>query len=129
MTSRIFAYENTKTVHKVPFSAYRDAGNFEFVDSHLYQELLGTIYENTTTGQVLDCRVDNHKGPVFINLKGDYDYLTRWYHNPYRKSDTRHGSYIMLYAAEEGFVWKLSDAFFTKILSIPDNITDLFDFG
>ena len=124
-----FRYDNIRTVHKTPFHSFEDVNAPEFMDSQLYAVLARTEFLDTNTGKTLTCNIENHFGPVFLNLKGDYEYLLNWYHNPHRKANTRHGSYIMLYLTESGYVWKLSEAFFTKILSIPDNITDLFDFG
>lgn len=127
--SKTFEYNNPKVVHHVPFLRFTDAGNKEFVDSDLYAYLKQITFHDTSTGRTDTCNVDNHNGLVFYNMKGDYDYLTRWYHNPFKGANTRHGSYIMLYWIETDYYWKLSQSFFTKIMTIPDNISDLFDFG
>lgn len=124
----IFNYDTPKTVHRTPYSSFEDASAPEFVDSQLYALLASSEFVDGS-GKTITCNISDHAGPVFLNLKGDYEYLLNWYHNPHRKSNTRHGSYIMLYLTEDGYVWKLNEAFFNKLLTIPDNITDLFSFG
>ncbi len=127
-----FRYENPKKIHVVPFAAFEDADAPEFVDSNIYKKLAATRYirvDGDNIVRVDTCNVGNHSGPVFLALRGDYEYLLNWYHNPHRKANTRHGNYIMLYLTENGYQWKLSESFVSKLLTIPDDITDLFDFG
>jgi len=125
-------YENPKTIHRVPFIDYTDQNQSEFSKSTIYKMIAETRFvriENGETISSLTCDIHNHNGPVYWNLKGDYDYLHKWYHNPYRKSNGRHGSYMMLDPTEEGGqVWRLNKAFVLQILSIPDNISDLFEY-
>lgn len=128
----LYSYDRLKQVHKTPFARFEDAGTYEFVDSKLYALLKQTDFKRVDSAgniESMRCHVDNLEGLHFKQLKADYDYLWRWYHNPHRKSDTRHGYYIMLYCIDGIYQWKLSKDFFTKILTIPDNLGELFDFG
>lgn len=126
-----FEFPSAKLVHHTPFLRFTDAGNANFVDSNLYSALNRTPLFDMSTGRTDICDVTNHGGLRFQKLKGDYDYLTRWYHNPHKGANTRHGSYIMLYWIdnEADYFWKLSQSLFTKVLTFSDDLTELFDFG
>ncbi|MNU91474.1 hypothetical protein D3C71_813610 [compost metagenome] len=135
MSNITFYYEDTKTVHKVPYMDFLDASAPDFKDSALYRALTNTEFVQLGEYQNNPVVVSKHKcsmdpsSQAFQLIEADYNYLLNWWHNPHRKANTRHGTYIMLYLTNQGYVWKLSDWFFTRILTIPDNLNDLFDFG
>lgn len=127
-----FKFKDIKTVHHQVFAEFSDQDVESFVDSDLFQKIASTVFvEEKPNGldSRLTCNVENIDGFHFKQLEGDFDYLKRWYHNPYRKANTRHGSFIMLYLTEQGYVWKLNSNFFSKLLWISDDINELFDFG
>lgn len=128
-----FYYSDPSEAHRNAYREFKDADAPDFVDSQLFKDLSVTefVQLNEEWDEVIGkktCNLDAN-GQVFQLLEADYNYLIRWFHNEHRKANTRHGTYIMLYLTENGYAWKLSDWFFTRLLTIPDNLNDLFDFG
>lgn len=120
-----FRYESAANIHKKPFAFFVDQEAPEFIDSQIYKALRDTTYVREDGSSSLRCDMN----PLaFEMLRGDYEYLMNWYHNDHRKSNTRHGNYIMLYLIGDSYMWKLSEDFVTKILAVPDNFFELFEF-
>lgn len=126
-----FRYTSAKTAHHQAFAPFVDQAAPEFEHSDLFRKLIDTKYIRVDdNGNNLEsAELNTAYGHYLFNiLRGDYDYLVRWYHNEHRKSNTRHGTYIMLYDSPDGYQWKLGEWFFTRILTGWD-LTELFDFG
>jgi len=126
-----FDYETPQTIHKVPFAPFTDQHVPDFDESMLALAIRNTEFRRIDiAGNV----VETHTLPLdpnslsFKALEGDYIYLMTWYYNEHRKSNTRHGHYIMLYLIGDTYHWKLNDAFVDKILKwFTCGFDDLFD--
>lgn len=123
-------YESAATIHKIPLAALEDQDAPEFIDSNLYKKLASTTFTRVDLdGNPIESKqLDLDKGSIFTNLKDDYEYLMKWYHNPYRKANTRHGWYIMLYDIDGTYTWKVNDWFVNKLLNSQDIVDELFEF-